>query len=299
MSTTEVGTNEARRPRSYEAVEALEGVAALDAPGEVISKWIRGVIPKGPVKDALSGTWLGHALHPLATDLPIGFWTSAIVLDWLGGKGSERAADRLVGLGVAAAVPAAVTGASDWGDSTVGNPRVQRVGLVHAVANLTATTLFSGSLAARSGGARARGKLLALAGVSALTVGGLLGGHLSFARGIGVDHTIFEEPEEDWTDVLSEAELADRQPRVVEAGGVAVLLVREGGEVFALSDRCVHRGGPLHQGELQDGCVVCPWHGSEYRLRDGSVERGPAAYPQPVWDVRVEGGRILVRRPGP
>jgi nitrite reductase/ring-hydroxylating ferredoxin subunit/uncharacterized membrane protein len=290
-----MSTTEARRPRSYEAVETLERIEALDAPGEAISKWIRGVIPKGPVKDALSGTWLGHALHPLATDLPIGLWTSAVVLDWLGGRGSERAADRLVGLGIAAAVPAAATGASDWGDSTVGDPRVQRVGLVHATANLTATTLFSTSLAARRGGARGRGKLLALAGVSALTLGGLLGGHLSFARGIGVDHTIFEAPEDDWTDVLSETELADRQPRVVDAGGVRVLLVREGDEVFALSERCVHRGGPLHEGELQDGCVVCPWHGSTFRLRDGSVERGPAAYPQPAWDVRVDGGRVRVR----
>jgi nitrite reductase/ring-hydroxylating ferredoxin subunit len=77
---------------------------------------------------------------------------------------------------------------------------------------------------------------------------------------------------------------------------VPVLLTRQDGRVYALADRCSHRGGPLHQGEVADGCVTCPWHGSVFRLEDGSVVRGPAAYPQPALDVRVEAGGILVRR---
>lgn len=290
-----MSTTDARRPRTYEAVEALERVEALDAPGKAISKWVRGAIPHGPVKDAVSGSWLGHALHPLATDLPIGLWTSALALDWLGGRRSEHAADRLVAFGVGATVPAIVSGASDWADSTVGNPPVQRVGLVHAAVNATATTLFASSLAARRSGSRGRGKLLALAGAGALATGGLLGGHLSFARGIGVDQTVFEHAGDDWTDVLGDTELAEGEPRVVEAAGVPVLLVRDHGEVFALSDRCAHRGGPLHEGEVSDGCITCPLHGSTFRLRDGSLQRGPSAYPQPVWEARVADGRIRVR----
>ena len=83
--------------------------------------------------------------------------------------------------------------------------------------------------------------------------------------------------------------------RVLVADGVDVLLVRQGGRVYALANRCTHRGGPLHQGRLSDGCVECPWHKSVFRLDDGSVERGPAAYPQRSFDVRVADGEIFVR----
>jgi nitrite reductase/ring-hydroxylating ferredoxin subunit/uncharacterized membrane protein len=291
-----MSTSDARRPRAYGATESLAQIEALDAPASAISGWIRGAIPKGPVKDAVSGTWLGLALHPALTDLPIGLWASALTLDWLGGRDSAAAADRLVGLGLGAALPAVVTGASEWGDSTVGRPRVRRIGLVHALTNVTATTLFASSLAARRRGSRGFGKLLALAGGGVLGVGAHLGGHLSLAEGTGVDRNTFEPATEEWTDVLAEADIADGRPRCVEVGGVPVLVVRDRGELAALSDRCAHRGGPLHEGEIEDGCVVCPWHGSTFRLRDGSAERGPTAYPQPVWEIRARDGRIEVRR---
>src|SRR5204863_9401585 len=135
-----------------------------------------------------------------------------------------------------------------------------------AAANATGLVLFGASLAARWGGARARGKLLALAGMGAVGVGGYLGGHLAYAEGVGVDETTFETYPEDWTDVAADADLADGSMRAVEAGGAAVLLARSDGAVHALSARCCHRGGPLHEGELRDGCVVCPWHGSTFRL---------------------------------
>jgi nitrite reductase/ring-hydroxylating ferredoxin subunit/uncharacterized membrane protein len=294
-----MSTNDARRPRAYDAVESLADVEALDAPATALSGWVRGAIPKGAVKDAVSGTWLGHAVHPMLTDLPIGLWSSALALDWLGGRDAAPAAERLVALGLGATLPAIVTGSSEWADSTVGNRVVRRVGLVHALANATATTLFAGSLAARRRGSRGIGKLLALAGGSVLAGGGYLGGHLSLAQGIGVDQTAFEPAVEDWTDVLAEDELADGRPRCVEVDGVAVLVVRDRSEIVALSDRCSHRGGALHEGEIEDGCVVCPLHASRFRLRDGSVERGPSAYPQPVWATRVRAGRVEVRRAGP
>lgn len=292
-----MSTTDARRPRAYEAVESIAKVEALDAPASAVSRWIRNTIPKGPVKDTVSGTWLGHALHPLLTDFPNGFWQSAVAVDWLGGSGAEGAADRLVALGVASTVPAIVTGANDWADTTVGNASVRRVGLVHALANVAATSLFAGSLAARRSGSRGTGKLLALAGLGMLGVSGHLGGHLSFADAVGADHTVFEDAVDDWTDVLAEDELADERPHCVVVAGSPVLVMRDRGELVALSDHCVHRGGPLHEGKIEDGCVVCPLHGSRFRLRDGSVELGPAAYPQPVWEVRAQAGRIEVRRP--
>jgi nitrite reductase/ring-hydroxylating ferredoxin subunit/uncharacterized membrane protein len=288
-------TTGAREPRGHAVIEGLEHVEALDPPAEAIAKQIRNAIPRGAVKDALSGSWLGHALHPLLTDVTIGTWLSALLLDWTGGSAAEPAADRLLAIGLSATLPVAATGASDWADTTVSSPAVRRVGLVHAAANVTAASLMAASLAARGQGARGRGKALALAGGAVVAASGYLGGHLSFARGVGVDQTAFETPPEEWTDVLAEGDLAAGEPRCVEVGGVPVLVVRDGADVHALSDRCAHRGGPLHEGEIADGCVTCPWHGSTFRLSDGSLEQGPSAYPQPAWETRVEGGRVAVR----
>src|SRR6516165_6280983 len=92
-------------------VEGIEDARALDPLSSTVHAGVARLLPNGPVKDALSGTWLGHPAHPMLTDLPIGFWTSAFVLDLLGGKKSRGAAQRLVGLGVLSAIPAAATGA--------------------------------------------------------------------------------------------------------------------------------------------------------------------------------------------
>jgi nitrite reductase/ring-hydroxylating ferredoxin subunit len=282
-------------PRAHAAVRKLAGIEALDTPAKKIAKTARNVIGPGKLKDALSGSWLGHAAHPMLTDLPIGTFTSALLLDWLGGRRSEPAADRLIGLGLVSTLPVVASGYSDWADSEVGNDSVRRIGIVHASANLTASSLFAASWLARRRGARGRGRVLALAGGAALVTGGNLGGHLSLAEGMGVDQSTFEDAPAEWTDVLADADLPDDTMRCVVAAGTPVLLARHGGELHALSNRCVHRGGPLHEGELGDGTVTCPWHGSSFDLRDGGLVRGPAAYPQPVWDVRVREGRIEVR----
>jgi nitrite reductase/ring-hydroxylating ferredoxin subunit/uncharacterized membrane protein len=293
-----MSTSDALTSRPYEVAKSLEQVDALDGPAEFLSAKVRELVPGGPVKDVLAGTWLGHALHPVLTDVPIGTWTSALLLDWLGGSGSQEAADRLIAFGLAAAAPTFATGWIEYADSTVGSVAVKRVGIVHALSNGGGALMMAASLAARRRGARGRGKLLALAGGAFMGAGAYLGGHLSFGTGIGVDRTAFEEPGTDWHDVLAEDELADGKPRCVDVDDVHVLVVRHDGELFALSDHCAHRGGPLHEGEVADGCVTCPWHGSVFRLRDGAVERGPTAYPQPKWDVRTEGGRVHVRPAG-
>ena len=85
--------------------------------------------------------------------------------------------------------------------------------------------------------------------------------------------------------------------RAVEVAGVAILLARRGGQVYALADTCLHREGSLAEGELVGDCVKCPLHGSVFQLSDGSVEQGPAAYPQPVLEARVRDGSIEVRAP--
>jgi uncharacterized membrane protein len=164
----------------------LESVEALDGPARAAGRTVRGLIPDGAAKDALSGAWLGHAVHPMLTDIPIGTWTSSVLLDWMGGKDSRSASDRLILTGVLAAGATIATGWSDWADAEERDAAVRRSGLVHAAANATATALMIGSYLARNRGARGRGKLLSLAGTAALGAGGWLGGHLSYTLGAGV-----------------------------------------------------------------------------------------------------------------
>ncbi|MGH2949567.1 MAG: Rieske 2Fe-2S domain-containing protein [Solirubrobacteraceae bacterium] len=283
-------------PRAHAAVQALADVEALDAPAKKLGKTVRDLIGPGKLKDALSGSWLGHALHPMLTDLPIGTYTSALLLDWLGGRDSQAAADRLIGLGLLSTAPTVVTGYSEWADSEVGDAEVRRIGIVHAAANVTTASLMAASWVARKRGARGRGRLLALAGGATMGAGAYLGGHLSLAEGIGVDRSTFETAHEDWADALAEGELGEGQMRCVDVAGTPVLVARASGELHAVSNRCVHRGGPLHEGELDGTTVTCPWHSSVFDLRDGGLVHGPAAYPQPAWETRVQGGRIEVRR---
>ena len=167
-------------------VARLESVRTLDGPAQTAGRMVRGLVPDGAPKDVLSGAWLGHALHPIMTDIPIGTWTSAVLLDWTGGEKSRSAADRLLLTGVFAAGATAATGWSDWADAEQGSAAVRRSGLVHAAANATATALMISSYVARKRGARRRGKLLSLAGSAALGAGGWLGGHLSYTLGVGV-----------------------------------------------------------------------------------------------------------------
>jgi nitrite reductase/ring-hydroxylating ferredoxin subunit len=167
---------------------------------------------------------------------------------------------------------------------------------VHAVSNVAALSLYGASLVARRRGAQRRGRLLGLAGAAALGVGGHLGGHLSYAKAVGVDATALGAGLDDWTDAGAAADLLDDVPVCRSVAGVDVLLVRHDGQVLALADRCSHRGGPLHEGTVEDGCVTCPLHGSRFRLSDGSVERGPSPYPQPTFAVRETAGRLEVRQ---
>jgi nitrite reductase/ring-hydroxylating ferredoxin subunit/uncharacterized membrane protein len=282
---------EATRARAL--ARAIEGAAALDPAAKAVAKAVRGALDPGPVKDALSGTWLGHALHPLLTDTVIGTWLSALVLDATGGDAG--ASERLIAAGVVCAVPTAVTGATDWADAEPVGDGVRRVGAVHAVGNLAAVGLQIASLTVRRRGARHRGVALSLAAGGLLGLTGYLGGHLSFSRGVGVDQTVFDAGAEEWTDAAAAGEV-DSEPTAIVVGDTPVLLVRLDGSVMAVHDRCSHRGCSLSDGEVEGDEIVCACHGSRFDRRDGSVRAGPAFAPQPSFDVRVDGGRVLLRR---
>jgi nitrite reductase/ring-hydroxylating ferredoxin subunit/uncharacterized membrane protein len=281
-------------PRALEdLLHRLEQADVLDAVARPLKDKVSTLFPHGVVKDTVSGTWMGHPLHPLMTDVPIGAWTSALVLDLVGGKGGAVGARKLVGIGVLTALPTAATGLADWSD-TLGEER--RVGLVHAVANVVAVGVYTMSWKARRRGERGRGVWLGMVGATVATVGGYLGGHLAWRQGVNVDRHAWDHASDKWSDVIADNDLEEGKPVAVTAGDDRVLLVRHGNTVSALHDVCGHMGGPLHEGAIENGCVTCPWHGSVFRLSDGSVVHGPGTAPQPVYEVRRAGGRVSVRR---
>lgn len=274
-------------------VERIHEAEALDAVAEPLANLVARAIPHGPVKDILSGTWLGHPLHPILTDVAIGSWTSAFVIDAVGREGSEAVADTLVGVGVVSALPTALAGLADWSDLT-GEQR--RVGLVHAAANMVAVGCYGLSWLSRRKGNRHRGVALGLAGATVATVGGYLGAHLSYRLGVNVDRNAWQPSPPEWVDTVDDSELAAGTPVAALAGAMEVMLVRRGSTIHAIGDVCGHAGGPLHEGELDGECITCPWHTSTFRLSDGAAVHGPATAPQPGFDTRVQAGKVQVRR---
>jgi nitrite reductase/ring-hydroxylating ferredoxin subunit/uncharacterized membrane protein len=269
----------------------IEDADVLDRIAEPVSSAAGRVRDPRWLVDLLSGTPIGHPVHPLLVTVPIGSWTSAMVLDCFR---QPEAARTLIGFGAVGALPAALSGLNDWRDTTGAE---RRVGIVHATLNSTALTLYVASWLARRRGRHGLGVALSIPPTMLVATAGWLGGHLSYARGVGVDTTAFQGGSEEWVDALSAADVQSGMLSVVDVAGVPVFVTRTtGGTLVAYADRCTHRGGPLHEGELVDGCVRCPWHGSEFSLEDGSVRHGPATRPQPSYDIRVADDRILVRR---
>ena len=249
------------------------------------------------IKNFLHGTWLGHPLHVILTDVPIGAWTTAIVLDALESMTGRRAygvaADAAVTIGLVGAVGAATTGLTDWQDI---DPPARRIGLVHGLLNIASATLFSSSLIARKRGSRSHGRNLATLGYAVSTAAAYLGGNLVYEQQIGVDHTASEKLPDDFVRVAADSDLPPRKPVRVEHNGTPILLVRQGSQVYALAETCAHLGGPLSEGKLNDDTITCPWHGSRFSLRDGHVIDGPAVHPQPCLEARIRNGQIEVRK---
>ena len=272
----------------------------LDAVGKPLSEAVRALFENaGPAgasaKNALHGVWLGHPLHPVFTDIPIGAWTAALALDakeaTSGDAAFGRAADFAVAVGLVGAAGAAVTGLNDWSET---EGRSRRLGLLHGLLNVTATALIAGSYALRRSGSRSAGRAATLAGFGVALGAAYLGGSLVYRERIGVTHAAVAEPEE-FTPVLESAALPDNSMRKATVEDASFVVVRQGEQVCALAHSCAHLGGPLSEGTLKDGSVVCPWHGSEFALEDGHVLNGPATEPQPCFQVREQAGRIELR----
>lgn len=280
------------------AFTKLERASGLDRVGDRLQRVVQAVLRPQAVRDALHGVWLGHPLHPAMVQVPIGAWLSAAVLDLM--KGQERAATTLVGIGVASAVPTAVAGLNDWAALSSDQ---RRVGLVHATGNTVALALYSMSLTARMRGDHARGRLLAFLGLSAAGISAYVGGHMAYQQAAQVNQSAPEmrRVPPGWHPVVEMKDLPEGKLVGGHIGEVAVLAYRDHDSVSVLLDRCGHQTGPLSEGHVVsvDGqtCVQCPWHGSVFRLDDGSVVHGPAGTDQPVLRTRVVDGVVQAALP--
>lgn len=273
----------------------------IDSVGDPLQQFIGARFSNGGeagkrIKNLLNGTWLGHPLHPVITDVPVGAWTCTILLDAVAAgsdnEAFESAADLTLATGLAAAAGAAVTGWTDWSD-TYGKER--SVGLLHGLTMVSAVVTYMLSLLARRSGARKSGVTLSYLGYGLMSAGAYLGGDEVFDIGYGVNHTAFTHGPSKYTAVMAEADLEDGKPVKADAGGVAVVLVKQGSDIFALDDTCVHAGCSLAGGQVEGRSIICPCHGSQYDLRDGSVLNGPATMPEPAYSVRVHDGQIEVK----
>jgi nitrite reductase/ring-hydroxylating ferredoxin subunit/uncharacterized membrane protein len=277
------------------AVRQVESAEALDPVAKAIGKGVRDRIGNGKLKAALSGTWLGHAVHPMLTDVVIGSFTSASLLDLLGSN-SDAASQRLIGLGLLAYLPTAASGINDWADTEVIDDGIRRVGLVHASCNVVGASLYTLSWRARRRGAGRLGAAFGLAGMAVMMAGGYLGGHLSMTKGVGPAETVFDQGPTEWTPAADASLLQSGRPQRVVVDDTPVLLLRQDEEIFAIHDRCSHRGCSLSDGTIEGEEIVCACHGSRFSVRTGAVKHGPATASQPAFQVRVDDGRVQVRR---
>ncbi|MEV0582933.1 Rieske 2Fe-2S domain-containing protein [Nonomuraea sp. NPDC050310] len=279
--------------------DRLERTRALDKPIQLLAKAVRDRLGPGRLRDLLHGVPTGKPLHPPLASVALGCFTSATALDFT--SVDPRASRVLIGTGLVSALPTAAAGLTDWSSL---HREQQRVGFVHLMANLAALGLYSASLLVRLRGREGGGRLLGLAGLSLAGLGGYLGGHMAYRQAAGANHAeqVAHLVPLGWHDLCPIKDLPDGRPVARRLGYIQLFVLRHGDSVSVLADRCSHLAGPLHQGRLtlEDGeaCVVCPWHGSTFRLADGSVKHGPATAPQPCFQTRVRGDGVIQVRPG-
>ncbi len=258
--------------------------------------------PPRRLKSLLNGTWFGHPLHPVITDVPVVAWMLTAVFDiiWLISPTSNTwaayGAFVAVIAGLLGALGAITTGLTDWSD-TYGAER--RVGLNHAIFNAVATVLYLVSFVLRllvGPGDSITAAVLGFVGLMSLIYAAYLGGEMVFSKGTGVNHTAWEGGSEDYEAVLPLASVEENKLYRVMVSSVPVVLLRRGTQLSAISATCPHAGGPLDEGTLDGDIVECPWHGSRFCMRDGRVLTGPATVSAPRYDVRVRDDQVEIKR---
>lgn len=285
-----------------EQIDAIaDGIPDLKEKAQAVKETLHEAVEKGgnptrTLADILHGTWLGHPLHPVLTDVALGGWLLGGLFDLFsvipGNKGAGKAADTLTTVGTAAAIPTALSGLADF--STIKQDAVEH-GAIHGILNGGALLSYLLSVSARKKGSRILGLAFSAVGLSLASLAAYVGGELTYRMRVGVNHARYPKQPEGWTAVLAEGDLNENERKRVEVEGNPVLLYRYSGTVHAIGAVCSHAGGPLEEGEFDVFCVTCPWHDSTFDVRDGSVVHGPATYEQPHYQARIRNEQIEVR----
>jgi nitrite reductase/ring-hydroxylating ferredoxin subunit len=254
------------------------------------------------LQDLLNGSWLGHSLHPVVVDVVVGGATAAVLLQlliWFGMGEVRLALLWILGLTWLSGVSAIVTGLTDFKDTATGDERnvVGLHGLVNIIATLGLLAAFLGLLANADGLAA----WLLIGSYVVLSAGAFIGGHVVFKYGYMVNRNAFARGKaaKEFTAVLPAAALPEATPTKAMLGATALVVVRRDDVVYALKETCSHAGGPLSEGTLEGDTIICPSHGSAFRLRDGAVRHGPASTRQVAYAARIQGGQVEVQGPLP
>jgi nitrite reductase/ring-hydroxylating ferredoxin subunit/uncharacterized membrane protein len=274
----------------------------IDGMAKPIQNWIAGIYSGdskaiASIERFLHGNWLGHPLHAVFVHIPVGAWTLAAILDLFSAKtGARAAADWAIAVGLLAAIPAIITGATDW--YVYGGSTIRRIGFLHMMANVCAVLLYGISFAIRGGNSTFGALFTGYLGFTFLVVSGYLGGTMVYEKRVGVNHapdTDDGATPDEFITVMSMHDLPLNTPTKVQVGDVFAVLVKTKDRVYALAEKCSHEGGPLSEGQIVNGCIVCPFHASAFRLKDGQVECGPSVYAQPVFEVYIRDDEIRVK----
>lgn len=288
---------------SYVVNRFIEGQRWLEPVADFLQKVVGGTykIMGGagrPIKTFVHGTWLGHPLHPVLTDIPLGAWTLVVIFDiiYLFNRTTawSTAADVTNLIGVLAALAAAVTGYTDWNETI---DRERRVGVAHGLLNTLVIVIFLIALViGATGGSRGLAIVLSFIGYLLVLSAAYLGGEMVFSIGTGVNHHAWQQVPEKFTRVMLEGQLHDSVLVRGMAGDTPILIFKKGDKVCAISETCSHAGGPLAEGEIVGEQVQCPWHASRFDLCTGLVRGGPATISQVRYEARIQNGQIEVRR---
>jgi len=267
--------------------------------GEFNRRWAHALFrPMLPIRDFLNGRWLGHPVHAALTDIPIGMLLGSVVLDLVGQPG---AADIVLVATILFMLAAAVSGLADYSD-TDGTALTRAT--LHATLMVVTLLILIVSALLRTGAPADRTVPIALSiiGFIIITAGAFVGGDVAYLLGNMVSRHAFRGPGTKWVkldtgSVLDLGQLPEATPTKMRAGINDLVVVRIGDRVHAMHAVCAHAGGPLQDGKVVDGCLECPWHGSRFRLTDGTARRGPTVYDQPSYEIRsAEAGGYEVRR---
>ncbi len=275
------------------------------------------------MKDLLEGKPFGHPLHPILVHLPIGLFTLSFALDlcafiWPEASTLVRGSFYCILAGVISSLLAAIPGFVDYTDIREDHP-AKKPATLHMILNLVAVGLYAVDLGLR---ASSLGRspvpilpfLVSLAALGVLGYSGYVGGTLVYDDGVGVGRhrrktelpaktirisTQGSDLENGFLEIPGADALAEQGTMCFEVNGVAITLVKSDGKCFAVQEFCTHRFGPLSEGCVKSGAVVCPWHGSTFDLNTGAVKSGPAKVSLKTFAVKEREGKVFLKVPEP